>query len=671
MFDERTTTRILNAEQMGGYLNVDNKHVTQAEDLFSRNNLARAVRPVNTTRLMDVDDLHTLRDPRYVKFLTELSEQLTDTFPKGTIKGSSWTHANGISGGFETIMCATGVAMSPRGFMTGHSEVNRDDLGLPRDFRDQRERDLFDAIVRVFFSRRVITDITVPNGTSGGAPDMLRRKEDKLPILLNAVNNERHIYKLIKEGKYYELHRKYRFVLLSVAGGRLQQEAPGKVRPVITPRGAFLDTLDTVNADKSLDKFGIDGLVAMRARIVHGFPMLLNLFLSKYLTGYDLAFKQSHSLAFKFRSPEEINARFNYLYSGVIRSPMTAFWDVTKFDNTVASYMAYRFCDIATELFGEEVGYLIRLSFSLPTLIANDDTAAVRGEPAFILQGDPYDVEHNMRHYFKFASGARWTSILSFICISFNELNLSDYATGRKYEIDRIVRTLTWAHLVDDQELAQSFGGYIGNGDDHSTTLGADVFRVRTDPDFLAKHSHYKLDVEDNSKSVGVITIPDSAIDDMLPTVGTRFKTVPNMNSFFNNIFAPEKDYKNPNRKNADFGNAYRFVHYRTAPIFDESVALMDRLHAKYYGYTYSAWLSTRDQSPTGTIADALKSQPELLRWKYSYLDLPDDYDTPDEFVNIPHDVLRYHTQLPGDVVDTVQLNKIESEAKNVLAKYF
>lgn len=74
MFDERTTTRILNAEQMGGYLNVDTRNITQAEDLFSRNNLARAVRPVNTTKLMDVDDLHTLRDTRYAQFLTELSE---------------------------------------------------------------------------------------------------------------------------------------------------------------------------------------------------------------------------------------------------------------------------------------------------------------------------------------------------------------------------------------------------------------------------------------------------------------------------------------------------------------------------------------------------------------------------------------------------------------------
>lgn len=609
--------RQMNVAQTGRYLNTRTNRVVDPRGFYLRNAFNRASRPVNSTVAGAVSEFHNYADPRFVRFLLSLAERGRD-IPAGFDKSTGFTKAGAMPHTTDAMLSICNMAYSPRGYVAATPTALRTKLGLRSGFRTTRHAQLLDALMDDFASLSCPTGtVRIQPGTSAGAPTMETEKESKLPVLQHILHNEEAFMTLHEQNKIDEMMRRYKAAPLITVGGRLQTESPAKKRTSVSLEGAFADyPVDEVNVDKTVP----DGVLAsaehkfcrQRARLVHGVPAAYNVLIAKRLDGHDEAFRLRYASGLKVREPSHLRARFRYLYRKFV-SPTTIFFDVSKYDNTIPAFIVDRMCERLKEYWPERPVELMRDTFCMAKYIPNDTDAHARGEPSAVLFGDPTDRIHQRETYFMFASGGRWTSIFGTL------INLWDFicAYDDVFTAEKSVQeAFSEAIGIVDWQRDAKVHGYINSDDCFICGNKADVSQV---VEAVRNNAYFDKVPEDESRVAGYVISRDSSNRD--------FMVYQNLASYMEHVFAPEKDYRNPNRRNALFGDAMRITLNAETPHFQELIELIDSLHSEQYGVSYRDWLFSHDVSTLLTVEDVVRTQAEAFRWKYSAADfgLSDD----------------------------------------------
>lgn len=607
----RSVRRQLNVAQNGRYLNTRSNRVIDPRGFYLRGAFNRASRPVNSTVAGAVSEFHNYGDPRFVRFLLSLAEHGQD-IPAGFDPGTGFTRAGAMPHTTDAMLSICNMAYSPRGYVAATPDALRGKLGLRSSFRSTRHAQLLDALIDDFASISAPSGtVRIQPGTSAGAPTMEVEKSTKLPVLQHILDNEEAFMTLHEQDKIDEMMRRYKAAPLITVGGRLQTESPTKKRTSVSLEGAFADySVDEIDVDKTVP----DGVLAsaenrfcrQRARLVHGVPAAYNVLIAKRLDGHDEAFRLRYASGLKVREPSHLRARFRFLYRK-FTSPRTIFFDVSKYDNTIPAFVVDRMCERLKQYWPERAVELMRDTFCMAKYVPTDTDAHLRGEPSAVLLGDPTDRVHQRETYFMFASGGRWTSIFGtlinlwdFVC-AYDDVFTSDKSVSEAFA--EAIGIIDWTR---DSEIH----GYINSDDCFICGNEADVESIVA---AVKNNAYFDKAPEDESRVAGYVISRDETNRD--------FMVYQNLASYMEHVFAPEKDYRNPNRRNALFGDAMRITLNAETPHFGTLLDLIDRLHSEQYGVSYRDWLFSHDVSTLLTIDDIVRAQAEAFRWKYSAAD--------------------------------------------------
>lgn len=609
--------RQLNVAQTGKYLNVRTNRVIDPRGFYLRNAFNRASRPVNSNVAGAVSEFHNYQDPRFVRFLLALAERGRD-IPAGFDERTGFTRAGAMPHTTDAMLSICNMAYSPRGYVAATPVALRSKLGLRATFRTVRHAHLLDALIDDFAGISCISGtVRIQPGTSAGAPTMEVEKDVKLPLLQHILDNEDAFVTLHEQNKISEMMRKFHAAPVISVGGRLQTESPSKRRTSVSLEGAFADyPVDEIEVNKAVPA----GVLAaaenkfcrQRARLVHGVPAAYNVLIAKRLDGHDEAFRRRYASGLKVREPSHLRARFRYLYRK-FASAKTIFFDVAKYDNTIPAFIVDRMCERLKEYWTPQAVELMRDTFCMAKYIPTDTEAHGRGEPNAVLLGDPTDRQYQRDNYFMFASGGRWTSIFGtlinlwdFIC-AYDDAFTKDMTVLEAY--GEAIGIIDWTREA-------RVNGYINSDDCFICGNEVDVAAIVA---AVKQNAYFDKAPEDESRVAGYVISRDES--------GRDFQVYHNLASYMEHVFAPEKDYRNPNRRNALFGDAMRITLNAETPHFQELLEMIDKLHSEQYGVTYRDWLFSHDVSTLLTVSDIVRTQAEAFRWKYSAADfgLSDD----------------------------------------------
>lgn len=361
-------------------------------------------------------------DPTFLAFQKALVENLNaNPALAPTLDENSMVGDNGIHTNFNRLMTVAGYSSSPMSWIPRDNSSVCDDLGIPRDFRNERHRKIFDEFFDLVFASWKPTALKVPKFSVLGIPMMSQYDASyKRECSVFLYTNIDRILLLVGQRNFKALAEEYGIVFCYNTNRRGQVDEPGKVRMSNTKEFALSSGRrgTQVPADKHviIDGVRYDGYSATRERVVQGASWMINSILQVVASGHMHAMFDRWPTVFHHRDPNDI-AR------AAASEGDATFSDVSTYDASMREFLIRRLHDRARNQWPAELIDMSEILYFSPYYSRPMEIAEGKQRGQFV--GDPMNPITNGVSAGN-RSGHAWTSFVAKTIKVFDSLCVID-----------------------------------------------------------------------------------------------------------------------------------------------------------------------------------------------------------------------------------------------------
>lgn len=363
-------------------------------------------------------------DPVFLEFVETLSDMLNDAPQlQPHVDKNMMVGENGIHIGFDRLRTVAGYASSPLSYPTVDNSKICDDLNIPRDFRNDRHRQIFDELSDVLFGHWKPSPLKVPKKSTFGMPMMYIYEADyKRSFALWAFSNIETILAKVAKKDFVGLAEDFAMIFCFNLNRRGQVDDPNKVRYSNDLEFALSGGRrgKRVVADKTVRIDGVvyDRFSAMRERIVQGATWAINCIIQVLYTGHMYAMFEMFPLTFHPTDNNEV-AKAEQKEGDATHS------DVKTYDETMRSFLTHRKFDNMKKYWDDRLVDISKTLFYAPyyarPLSVKEEGVKQRGQ--FVgnpMKPDAFEVQSGNR------SGHGGTSYIAKFMKVFDSLTVID-----------------------------------------------------------------------------------------------------------------------------------------------------------------------------------------------------------------------------------------------------
>nr|QYF49844.1 MAG: putative RNA-dependent RNA polymerase [Guangxi cysto-like virus 13] len=138
-------------------------------------------------------------DLQFLRFKDELSRELTNRFPR-TVDGLGRVSGNGVRSNWYGVRHVNGFPMTPATYPLVDNTHLREKSGLANDFVEPWHREVFDALIELFFEDLEPVAVRSRNGSSSMMPFFTTDTKEKLALMDHSITNAESACALLVQG---------------------------------------------------------------------------------------------------------------------------------------------------------------------------------------------------------------------------------------------------------------------------------------------------------------------------------------------------------------------------------------------------------------------------------------------------------------------------------------
>lgn len=270
-------------------------------------------------------------DEDFLHFLKDLSYDLDAKF-KSDLDDEGFTKT-GLYAAFDNLRCPAGYFQTPMSYTTVDNGAYREELGLSSGY-SPRQKAIAVEFWNLIFSEVESTSVNVAKNSTGGMRRFTKSVQWKLDFanFITQPDNFERLLNAIAEGDALTLANEFEMIFATYIQKRGQVDRVGKKRMVMDliyalsggSEGSMFET------DKKVVLHGKewDDFSAVRARVVHAGPWVINCFLQMIASPTMQAMFHRYPKTFHVNTADQLKAIIdgNYIYCS----------DVTEYDRSMS-----------------------------------------------------------------------------------------------------------------------------------------------------------------------------------------------------------------------------------------------------------------------------------------------------------------------------------------------
>lgn len=504
-------------------------------------------------------------DAKFRRWLTATADALTDQL-KPTINEDGSAGANGVVTDFYSLRTLAGFYMNPSTVPMLDNTAVRESLNLIDGFATTRHEKIWDALAKEMFGKWEPSPLSIRKAASTGFPRNTTNMAVKSALLGDFLRNATEIMERTIKGDLRSLSLEAELFYAYGIGRRdqpdtvLRTKTGWEAKPREVNDEEFARSMGREGrrfiADKSVKIDGqiMPGLFAMRRRTVWAAPFPMNYFLAALMSQFRGHYLNAFAFTFKHRGADDLTEKTSrYAYAVGV--------DVKQYDQSIAG----RQLDFMIDRWAvtDNVKAFAKMTRKMPFAMSHPALGGVGYFDPFF--GDPWD-PRTFTTEPGLPSGIAWNPDAGKFCATAALLCLIDDHQHDVLEVglDTILkgRHLTYAILDASDD------GIILTNSEKLHDYVKERFADTEAP------AYYRFAIEEGLKFLGnVQTLEHSG----------RKRFVPDILTYFRNLYVPEHglptdDRKNPHREFAAMGYFARKEIYKNAPSFGHAIEIADDL---------------------------------------------------------------------------------------------
>lgn len=455
-------------------------------------------------------------DDTFLKFLRELSNQLNDhpgltpTLDRNMMVGQNAIHTS-----FDRIRTVAGYASSPLSYPAVNNNLICEELGIPKDFRSERHRQIFDELMDITFGSWKPTAIKVPKHSTNGFPMQFvydaSYKREYTEFLFENIDD---ILSTFRDKNFEKLASEYGILFLFNLNRRGQVDEPGKVRMSNDLEYAISGGLKgkQVQADKSVkfdDGRTYDDFSATRERVVQGASWAINSILQVIASGHMYALFDQYPEVFHHTDPNKIAVQASEFGDAT-------FSDVSNYDASMREFLIRRMMSVAKKYWQDELIDMSELLYYAPYYAR---PLGLDGESRGVIVGDPmnpYSTPVNAGN----RSGHAWTSLVAKVIKVYDSLTVADDIFGDV--LGNVHGYLKWRNPIK----------LVNNGDDEGALGSKEAVAAYRVARYSGNHGYFKVDPEKGQGFSGSL---------MVWSGQSAGQAIPRLHTVWEKLYVPER----------------------------------------------------------------------------------------------------------------------------------
>lgn len=455
--------------------------------------------------------------PKVLDFQRELSDTLNRELPVD-LDAARFTRT-GVHASFDKLKTVAGYFMNPMSYTAIDNSAYRAELGLTPGY-SPRQTAIASEVWKLVWSNAIASKVKVAKLSTGGGRRFTFDVQWKLAYAewLFQPDNFERMLNAIEKGDWLELANRYEMMFFTYIQKRGQVDSIGKKRMVFDLEYALSGGIKgrSFAADKkvTIDDVHYPDFSAMRARVVHAGPWVINCFLQMCATPVMKSLFARFPKTFHVNTREEVLSQVNGKH--VVAS------DVTEYDRSMSEDAIKVAHDTMRGVFDQR---LVTASWRLFNCAYYSKPLSLEGRKG-VWVGDPTDMGD--RVFAGNRSGHAFTSLIAKVNKVIETL----------FVIDHIYPVLGRTERFLKGEMPM---GFLNNGDDEvvwaSSKIDLDAYlKLRED----AKIGHYVVSPEDGHGFSGLL----------LRRVGdTEYDPTPRIHTTFEKTWSPERSIGGKHRQ--------------------------------------------------------------------------------------------------------------------------
>lgn len=545
----------------------------------------------------------TSDDPRALRAHARLADCLSEI--SVSIDSTGVLGPDAVPGDFHTLRTVAGHRMNPISVPPISNAQIRKDLKLAEGFITARDKQIFDELVKLMFSRALPAKLPIRREASTGAPDYVNDIVKKHREVRHALENIDTFLDLIDRDNLLELYIEFNSPIVHTTGERNQSDKferrDGKLvskdREVNDEVAARTGLREGVRrpADKRVFINGIplEGHAATRRRTVFGTSFVPNYVCAALCASWRAVYLAVYEFTWKHRDPAQILEKMNrYTYQ--------VGFDVKQFDQTVPTFLIDAMLSELENYLDRRAVKLIRHLFKAPYMVPSPWMAGADDDREFnpLFGDDPFAAQ-SFTMELGLPSGIAINPDTGKLMMVFQYLVILDRYFGDVLEVG-----------IDDILRGQCPRYAMLN-------MGDDCVLLTTDKGFSPWYEAGKFQTEMNYFFVE----PERPIS-FLGNVPYRddkgrLQLAPNVISYLVNWLVPEHGIDARSRQHFwAIGERERRVHYSLAPNYPRVKDAFEEIYREHCGF-----------SPAAVAEEAFQRQrrfTNLSTWDALVLQNPD-----------------------------------------------
>lgn len=532
-------------------------------------------------------------DRTYHRFQRSVYEDIaSNTDLQKSVNENSLFSSNAISGDFSHLLTMGGYPMTPATYAVIDNTLLRDELGLARDFVNQRHIDIFDRLMELRYADRLDTNAKLSRVSSSGFPFFSNDVGFKAEHLSYILENGDDFLGKFGRREFSAIYDKYQVLWSIFDVYRLQNDMNIIVNGQFKTKERLVNDYEFARtggasgrrfpADKNVYLNGalLDWISANRARTANGFNIALNASCSCGFEPFRSYADVTYSFTYKHTTREKILEKIKKFKYYI---PL----DVTQYDQTVAKFMFERWVEKSP--FNDAGKDVVRTMFNSPMFYRG-----VSEDSNPLWTGDPLDYSY-YNQFRGLPSGAFCTSAMGKDFFSWAMLCCFDDLTNNVLE------------SMEDILLGQhEHWGLLNQGDDTIVLCNSTIFRKYVDNCTESGTSispYFKVDIEDGLRFLGNVGYENE---------NGELQLCGDMMSFLGNGMIPERSIDSPMKPYGVYGAILRREVYADNPSFTAVDEIFQRNFRKSFGLNWFDYMSEHMVMPKVEANVSILSQADL-----------------------------------------------------------